>query len=129
MPSDPPATPRFLLDEHYPARLVRALVSDGTDVVALTADRPELSGQDDTSVLRAAANDGRIVVTEDVRTFAAAAAQAPDHVGIVYCHHSRFPRTPSGLNRLRLAIKELADNPPDGLGRLPIVWWLEPPTS
>lgn len=129
MPSDPPATPRFLLDEHYPARLARALVSDGTDVVALTADRPELSGQDDTSVLRAAANDGRIVVTEDVRTFAAAAAQAADHVGIVCCHHSRFTRTPSGLNRLRLAIKELADSPPDGLGRLPIVWWLEPPTS
>ncbi|WP_268239257.1 DUF5615 family PIN-like protein [Microlunatus endophyticus] len=114
-----------MLDEHYPGRLARELTSDGIDVVALISDRPELRGADVTTVLSAAATEGRVVVTEDVSTFGVAAAQVPDHVGIVYCHHSRFPRTPSGLNRLRLAIKELADNPPDGLGRLPVVWWLQ----
>lgn len=129
MPSEPATDARFLLDEHYPARLARELASDGIDVVALVADRPELCGVDDATVLSSAVKDGRVVVTEDVRTFGAAALQVPDHVGIVFCHHSRFPRTPSGLSRLRLAIRELAADPPDGLGRLPIIWWLQPPAS
>ena len=84
---------RFLLDEHYPGWLAEDLTADGYDTVALTAHRPELRGADDGRVLAAAVAEGRVVVTEDVSTFSAAIALVPDHLGVVYCHHSRYPRT------------------------------------
>jgi predicted nuclease of predicted toxin-antitoxin system len=116
---------RFLLDEHYPGWLAEDLIADGIDAVALTAHRPGLRGADDGRVLRAAVAEGRIVVTEDVSTFAAAAALVPDHFGIVYCHHARFPRTRPGLEKLRKALGALAAAPPAGLGEHPIIWWLQ----
>jgi predicted nuclease of predicted toxin-antitoxin system len=115
---------RFLLDEHYPAWLADELTADGVDTVALNAQRPELRGVDDRRVLEAAVSEGRIVVTEDVNTFSAAIALVPHHIGVVYCHHARFPRTRPGLNQLRKAIVALAANPPPGLGEHPVVWWL-----
>jgi Domain of unknown function (DUF5615) len=115
---------RFLLDEHYPGWLAEDLKADGLDAVALNTDRPELRGADDGRVLQAAVAEGRIVVTEDVSTFGVAAALVPDHVGIVYCHHARFPRTRPGLEKLRKALGGLAADPPAGLGQHPIVWWL-----
>ena len=54
-------------------------------------------------------------------------ALVPDHVGVIYCHHTRFPRTRPGLNRLRKAISALAADPPPGLGKQPVVWWLAQP--
>lgn len=115
---------RFLLDEHYPGWLAEDLKADGLDAIALNTDRPELRGADDRRVLQAAVAEGRIVVTEDVSTFGTAAGLVPDHVGIVYCHHARFPRTRPGLERLRKALGGLAADPPAGLGEHPIVWWL-----
>jgi predicted nuclease of predicted toxin-antitoxin system len=123
MPSDG-AQLRFLLDEHYPGWIAEDLCGDGLDVVALTAHRPELRGVDDGRVLQAAVAERRIVVTEDVSTFSAAAALVPHHVGIVYCHHARFPRTRPGLEKLRKALVGLAAEPPAGPGEHPIVWWL-----
>ena len=115
---------RLLLDEHYPGWLARDLSAAGVDTVALTADRPGLRGADDVAVLRHAAKDRRVVVTEDVRTFAMAIQVVDDHVGVVFCHHTRYPRTRPGLTRLRRALVALAADPPDGLGRLPVEWWL-----
>ena len=125
---NPPAV-ALLLDEHYPAWLVDALVADGVDTVALNAHRPDLRGADDGRVLAAAAVEGRLVVTEDVSTFSAAIAQVPEHAGVVYCHHARFPRTRPGLNKLRKALTALAADPPTGLGEHPIVWWLADPAA
>lgn len=124
MPSEPP-TIRYLLDEHYPGWLAEALIADGVDAVALTAHRPELRGRDDRVVLDAAVAEGRIVVTEDVATFADAIALVGDHLGVVFCHHRRFPRTRPGLEQLRRALIALVDDPPEGLGRLPVEWWLD----
>lgn len=124
-PSEQPEV-RILLDEHYPGWLADALVADGIDAIALNA-RAELRGIDDQRVLETAVAEGRIVVTEDVTTFGAAIAAVPNHVGVVYCHHARFPRTRSGLNRLHMAIVALVSTPPDGLGQHPIVWWLATP--
>lgn len=118
---------RFLLDEHYPGWLAEALAADGIDAVALIAHRPELRGAGDGRVLQAAVAESRIVVTEDVSTFSAAIALAPDHAGIVYCHHARFPRTRPGLAKLRTALVALAANPPAGLGENPVAWWLAAP--
>jgi predicted nuclease of predicted toxin-antitoxin system len=115
---------RFLLDEHYPGWLAEDLTADGLDAVALTARRPGHRGADDGRVLQAAAAEGGIVVTEDVSTFGVAAALQPDHVGIVYCHHARFPRTRPGLEKLRKALSALASDPPPGLGEHPVIWWL-----
>lgn len=120
---------RFLLDEHYPGWLAEALTEDGVDTVALTAHRPELRGSDDQKVLRAAAGEGRVVVTEDVTTFAAAIAAVADHVGVVSSHHAGDPRTGPGLHRLRRALVELHSHPPPGLGRQPVEWWLPAPPN
>ena len=123
MPSEL-ATIRFLLDEHYQGWLAEELSADGVDAVALIAHRPELRGASDGRVLEAAASERRVVVTEDVSTFTIAIALAPDHVGIVYCHHARFPRTRPGLAKLRKALVALAADSPPGLGEHPVVWWL-----
>lgn len=122
MPSEP-AEIRFFLDEHYPAWLAEELVADGVDASALNA-RPELRGVDDRSVLEVAISEGRVVVTEDVNTFSAAIALVPQHLGVVYCHHARFPRTREGLAKLRKALGALASDAPPGLGQHPLVWWL-----
>lgn len=123
MPSDPRAL-RFLLDEHYPGWLAEDLNAAGVDTVALVAQRAELRGLDDPSVLQAATKEGRVVVTADVTTFAAAVALVADHVGVVYCHRARFPRTRSGLHRLQIALVALHADPPPGLGEHPVEWWL-----
>ena len=99
---------RFLLDEHYPGWLAEDLAAEGVEAAALTAHRPGLRGVDDQRVLEAAVAEQRVVVTEDVSTFSAAAALVPDHLGIVYCHRARFPRTRPGLDRLRKALVVLA---------------------
>ena len=120
---------RFLLDEHYPGWLAEDLAADGIDAVALTAHRPGLRGVDDQRVLEAAVAERRVVITEDVSTFGAAAALVQDHLGIVYCHHARFPRTRPGLERLRKALVALAADPPAGLGEHPVAWWLADASS
>ena len=123
-PSEHPPV-RLLLDEHYPGWLADDLVTDGVDAVALNEHRPGLRGADDKRVLEAAAAEGRVVITEDVSTFGVAIALVPDHVGVVYCHHARFPRTRPGLNKLRKALAALAADPPAGLGEHPVIWWLD----
>lgn len=128
MPSDRVQV-RLLLDEHYPGWLADEFATDGIDAIALNAHRPDLRGVDDRRVLEAAVADGRVVVTEDVSTFGAAIALVPHHLGVVYCHHARFPRTRSGLARLRKALVTLANDPPVGLGEHPVVWWLATPET
>jgi hypothetical protein len=91
--------------------------------------RDDLRGVDDTTVLRVATEEERIVVTEDVTTFAIAMTiritTVPAHAGVVFCHHRRFPRTRPGLARLGQALVAFAQAPPRGAGRAPFVWWLE----
>ena len=118
-------SPRFLLDEHYPPTLVARLLERGVDAVGLLGDRPYLLGAPDSTVLRQAATEGRVVVTEDVSTFPAAVREVPDHVGVVYCRSSVFHRTPAGLSRLADALATLAADPPTGLGEHPVIWWLD----
>lgn len=119
---------RFLLDEHYPGWLADELTKVGVGAVSVNAHRVGLRGSDDQAVLEAAVAEGRVVVTEDVTTFALAIGQVPDHVGVVYCHHRRYPRTRPGLAKLRDALIALHADPPEGLGEAPIVRWLPPPS-
>jgi predicted nuclease of predicted toxin-antitoxin system len=128
MPSRRPRV-RYLLDKHYPGWLAEALTADGIDTVALTAHRTDLRGADDKTVLEAAVAERRVVVTEDVTTFSSAIALTGPHVGVVYCHHARFPRTAPGLQRLHHALTVLAQDPPEGLGQQPVEWWLAVPAD
>jgi hypothetical protein len=124
-----PAAPRglrLLLDEHYPASLARALSAGGLDTVAVVPDRPMLLGACDIDVLRQAAGEGRVVVTEDVTTFPVAIAAVPDHCGVIFCRSSAFRRTPRGIAILERSLLALAATPPAGLGEIPLVWWLAP---
>lgn len=116
---------RLLLDEHYPVWLAERLRAAGVDAVALVAERPELRSASDVDVLRAAEQEGLAVVTEDVTTFSLAFSAVPHHVGVVFCHHRRFPRTGEGMERLCPALVEVvAAAPETGLGSSPVVIWL-----
>lgn len=125
MPSEPFEL-RLLLDEHYPPWLADELTTDGIDTVAVLGAGSGLRGVDDRHVLGAAVAAGRVVVTEDVTTFSAAIVHVPDHLGVIYCHHAPFPRTRPGLSWFRRALGALAADPPHGLGKQPVVWWLAP---
>jgi hypothetical protein len=125
MPSKPRRV-RFLLDEHYPEWLATELTQAGWDTIAVVASAT-LRGADDQLVLAFAAAERRVMVTEDVTTFTAAIIAIPDHAGVVYCPHTRFPRTRPGLARLAIALQTLAADPPPGLGTGPLVWWLVHP--
>ena len=114
---------RFLLDEHYPARLAAELSRSGIDAVAVVA-RADLIGATDTDVLRAATAEERAVVTEDVTTFSLAIGVVPEHRGVVYCRAAVFPRNPGGLVRLGAALRAFASAPPAGIPGSPFVWWL-----
>ncbi len=114
---------RLLLDEHYPGWLAEKLTAAGIDSHAVIA-RDDLRGFDDITVLRTATAEHRIVVTEDVNTFSIAMAAVPDHAGVIFCHHARFPRTRPGLARLAESLIEFRDSPPTSLGEPSFVWWL-----
>ena len=120
---------RYLLDEHYPPTLAAMLIERAVDAVALLQTHPELLGAEDTMVLRTAAEQGWVVVTEDVTTFPAAINAVPEHVGVVYCRSAVFQRTAAGLPRLTAALVALTEDPPPGLGNTPVTWWLEPAIS
>ncbi len=114
---------RLLLDEHYPEWLAAQLRDSGVDAVTV-ASRDDLRSQDDAVVLRVAAQEGRVVVTEDVTTFSIAIAAVPGHVGVVFCHHARFPRTKPGLHVLCTGLLALSETVPPALRGTPFEWWL-----
>lgn len=114
----------LLFDEHYPFWIVDQVAAGGVDAVGLTRDRPQLVEANDTEVLRAAAAEGRVVVTEDIRTFPAAIAAVPNHVGVIFVRAASYPRTRPGMNRLAEALVALLTEPPEGLGSQPVEWWL-----
>ena len=114
---------RLLLDEHYPGWLAEEFRNSGIDAEAVVV-REDLRGGDDTAVLQTAASEDRVVVTEDVTTFSIAIASIQDHAGVVYCHHSRFPRTRTGLNRLARVLIDFAAKPPPAARNPSFIWWL-----
>jgi hypothetical protein len=110
---------RLLLDEMYPPALAVELRAQGVDCVAVLEAGVGLAGAPDDRVLAWAAAAGRAVVTENVSDFARLAG-ASAHTGIVLVASSRYPRSRSGLARLRevLAVGDVLD----GLGEAPVLW-------
>lgn len=80
------ARPRFYTDEHVSKAVVAGLRSNGVDV--LTVPEAGTLGEPDEVHLRVAADDGRIMVTQD-RDFLRLAARGIRHAGIAYASQNR----------------------------------------
>jgi predicted nuclease of predicted toxin-antitoxin system len=102
---------KFLLDEMYPPALAEALRTGGIEV-STVAERG-MAGRSDPDVLSAAAENGYVLVTENVSDFARIAAErltaGAHHRGVVIALSSRFSRRPSGIPNIAAAIRALAD--------------------
>lgn len=76
------------------------------------AERPELVGAPDLTVLEVAAIEGRILVTENIRDFVALnalwSAQHRSHAGILLVSTRTFPYSSGRVGRLVLAIEDRA---------------------
>ena len=101
---------RLALDEMFSPQVAAELVRRGHDVVAVAAD-PGLAGLPDEQILEWATEQGRCLVTENVRDYElprrASAAQARTHAGLLYCDPRRFPRDRRFLGALVVALDKL----------------------
>lgn len=101
---------KLLLDEQYPARLVRALRERGADAEGVDERSPSW-GLADEELLAVAAGEGRVLVSENVadfmRLYGEWGAAGRRHAGIVIALSSRSTRTPAGYEVLVSALVEL----------------------
>jgi len=118
---------RLLLDAHHSPQAARRLRDQGHDVVA-AADDPVLAALDDEELLRAAARDGRAVVTENARDFDRIvrdwSARGEHHAGAVFTSPRRYHRGsksyPANLVRaLTALVKEQPESGQDSVHWLP----------
>lgn len=118
---------RLLLDEMYSVAVAEQLRDRGHDVVSVNdSDYAHLRAAADADVFRAAISEGRAVVTENVRDFAALEADALStrfRPVLVYTTHRQFPRRGKpAVGRLVSALAALLERRAD----LPPVYFLEP---
>lgn len=108
---------RLLLDQHYDPVIAQELRRRGIDAVAVQGDRPDLEGQDDEILLRAAAAERRVMVTNNVRDFAPLVEdfglRGETHYGVVLTNDSTFPRSKAGVGLLIRALSALVEDAPD----------------
>jgi len=108
---------RLLLDEHYTRAIAEELRRHGVDAVAIQRDRPDLEGQDDRVILRTAAAERRVVVTNNVRDFAPLVEQfglrGETHFGVILTDDATFPRTHEGVGTIVRALTAFAQGSDD----------------
>ena len=101
---------RLLLDEMFSPEIASELVRRGHDVVAVAAD-PGLAGLPDEQVLEWATEQGRCLVTENVKDYEilrrASTAQGRTHAGLLYSGPRRFPRDRRFVGALVVALDKL----------------------
>lgn len=99
---------RLLLDEHYNCAVAQELRRRGVDAVAIQRERPDLEGQDDDVVLRIAAAERRVVVTNNVRDFAPLVEEfglrGETHFGVIFTDDATFPQTHAGIGLIVRAL-------------------------
>lgn len=121
---------RLLLDEMHTPLVAVELRDRGYDVIAVK-ERREVIGFTDDDLLTFAIADGRAIVTENIRDFAALhqrlSSAGHRHAGLVFTHPRRFPR--GAQNHVRVlsdALGTFIDRQASALGGVPsFVWWLE----
>jgi len=123
---------RLLLDEMHSPAVAARMRNRGHDAVAVK-ERADLIGLPDEELLRAATADGRAVVTENVKDFAALhrriSAAGQRHSGLVFTHPRRFPRSARNhVGVLADALAVLLDEHGAMLSDVEsFIWWLERP--
>jgi hypothetical protein len=95
---------KALLDEQLSPQIAVLLRKAGCDVLAV-ADRDDLIGLSDRTILEAATREGRAVITNNIKDFRPLAveflAQGRTHGGLILL--------PSSRTRTRAAVADLAD--------------------
>ncbi len=109
---------KLLLDVHHSPAAAARLQALGHDVIAAAED-PILARAPDDDLLRAAARDGRGLVTENARDFdriaRAWAAADEHHAGVVFTSPHRYHRgSRSYPGNLIAALELLIADPPEG---------------
>lgn len=124
---------KLLLDEMHAPAVAAELRASGHDAVAVT-ERPELIGISDHELLVAATAEGRALVTENVKDFAALShrwtASGDGHAGLVFTHPRRFPRAARNhVGVLSEALGQFLEAHASALCEVEsFVWWLEKPS-
>lgn len=108
---------RLLLDTHHSPRAADRLRREGHEVTA-AADNPALAALPDDELLRAAAGDGRALVTENAKDFdrivRSWAAANEHHAGVVFTSPRRFHRGSRAYpQNLTSGLRALLADPPD----------------
>lgn len=97
---------RLVLDHHYPRIVSELLIAAGHR--AETAIGREWHELDDAALLSACADDGAILVTNNVGDFVVIARQwqleAREHAGLIFTSDTSWPRTRDGAGLLARAI-------------------------
>jgi Protein of unknown function DUF82. len=101
---------KLLLDEQYSPRIAEHLRARGYDATAVVA-QPALAGLADWRLIAAAREEGRALLTENVRDFLPIATElartGTPHSGITLANGRRFPRSRDGTGRLVEALHDL----------------------
>ena len=93
-----PQPQRLLLDEMFSPRLAEELQRRAHDVLALVAD-PELRALSDPEVYAWATDQGRRIVTENVKDFRPLVLSGPG-AGVLFTSSRSFPRSRRNLGPL-----------------------------
>jgi hypothetical protein len=93
----------LLLDEMFAPALAHALCAAGFDVIAV-AGHPVLAAASDHQLAVWAAEQGRRVVTENVRDFAPLAGAGDPPLRVLFTSSRRFPRSRRNPGPLRKAL-------------------------
>ena len=103
---------RLLLDEHLSPVIAEQLLARGVDVTSVAA-RPDLRTLPDPQILEAAASEGRVLVTRNIRDFVRLDAiwggAGRSHPGILFVGTRRFPENRSLIGTLTTALVQWAE--------------------
>ncbi len=108
---------KALVDEQLSHEIAVRLRQAGYDVVAV-AERDDLAGSSDKVILDIASNEGRAVITNNIKDFrpldAQRIAQGHSHAGLILLPSTRT-RTRGAVSALATAIEQVLRDHPDGL--------------
>jgi hypothetical protein len=123
---------RLLLDEMYSPAVAAELRARGHDAASVhDPSHAHLSGAPDADVLAVAIDDGRVLVTENVRDYRPLEGQllaaGSPHPGLLYTSNRQFPRgDPATIGRLVRALDKLLREGPDLRDRSLFLTRIEP---
>lgn len=108
---------RALLDEQLSPRIAELLRNRGHDVIAV-AERDDLVGQGDRTILQIACGEGRAAITNNIKDFRPLAAErlarGQRHGGLILLPAKRA-RTRAAVDRLATAIETVLNDHPAGI--------------